>query len=402
MSRFRYTAQTPTGTRVTGHRRARCIGDLRRTLEDRHLTVMDIDDTVPRWQRDITPPTTKRTVLVHFTRQLGVFVRSGVQLATALHILHEETDDRALRRALNAIVVDITRGDALSVAVARHPQVFPHYYVGMLRSAERTGGLDDALRSLAAYLQREIDTRASVTGALVYPALVAGLSVITVAVLTGYVLPRFEELFDELGADLPTATRILLGVSHLVSANLLMALGASTSLAATGIWMLTSRRGRMIRDRLILRIPLVRGVVHYVIVERFCRILTAMVRCGVPVSDGLAMAGQSTRNTVVRRRLERARSEIENGRGFAIPLQETGLFPAAATQMFRIGEETGTLDDQLAATSEYLDVELAQRIRRFTALFEPAMIIGVGLTVGFVAVALVSAMYGVLDGVESP
>ncbi|MFM8483217.1 MAG: type II secretion system F family protein, partial [Actinomycetota bacterium] len=126
----------------------------------------------------------------------------------------------------------------------------------------------------------------------------------------------------------------------------------------------------------------------------------AMVRAGIPVPEGLAVGSLSIRNSEVRRRLESARVEVELGRGFSAPLAATGLFPAPTILMFRVGEETGTLEDQLRAASRYLEVELTQRIRKFTSLFEPAMIIGVGLTVGFVAIALVSAMYGVLNGVE--
>jgi type IV pilus assembly protein PilC len=127
-----------------------------------------------------------------------------------------------------------------------------------------------------------------------------------------------------------------------------------------------------------------------------------MVRSGIAIPEGMTIGAAATNNSEIRRRLEKARLEVERGQGFTGPLTTTNLFPTAAMQMFRVGEETGTLEDQLTAASEYFDTELTQRIRKFTTLFEPAMIIGVGLTVGFVAVALVSAMYGILDGVKEP
>lgn len=402
MSLFTYTAERPTGSIVTGSRRARSISELRRWLLNRYSEPIVITEKTRRWQIEITPSKAKRKVLIHFTHQLSVFVRSGLPLSTGLDILRDETEDQALRRALTSISNGISLGETLSAGAARHPEVFPHYYVGLIRSAEQTGRLDDSLDSLATYLQRDLDTRASVTSALAYPSIVVVLSLITVAVLAGYVLPQFEPLFAELDAELPTPTRLLLGVSTVFTDHIALPITGVLLSAGLALWMVKSQRGRRLFDRVVLRLPVVRGVVHFVILERFCRILSTMVRSGISIPDGMAIGAAATKNTAMRQRLERARLEIERGQGFAAPLIATNLFPAAATQMFRVGEETGTLDTQLAAASEYFDTELTQRIRKFNALFEPAMIIGVGLTVGFVAVALVSAMYGVLDGVKEP
>lgn len=400
MTLFTYTAVRDNGSTVTGQHRARNISNVRRWLQERNLDAMSITDKVRRWHIEITPEKTKHKVLIYFTRQLAVFVRSGIPLAAALDILYDETEDPALRRALRSIIQDIAVGDTLSASAARHPTVFPHYYVGLIRSAEQTGRLDESLDSLARYLQRDLDTRASITGALAYPSIVVVLSVVTVGILAGYVLPQFEPLFIELDAELPTPTRILLGVSKVFTDFVALPIFASITTMGAVLWMLKSRRGRKVFDRWVLHIPIVRGVVQYVTLERFCRILATTVRAGIAIPEGMNIGSAATKNSEIRRRLERARNEIEDGHGFATPLVATNLFPSAASQMFRVGEETGTLDSQLMAASEYFDTELTQRIRKFTALFEPAMIVGVGLTVGFVAVALVSAMYGVLDGVK--
>lgn len=400
MTTFRYTAHTADGRTTEGRQKSRSIGDLRRWMQGRDLVPVSVATVERRWHVEITPARTKRKILVHFTRQLGVFVRSGIPLVEALRVQYEECEDRALRRALGSMIENLVRGETLSRAAARHPEVFPHYFIGLLRAAERTGRLDEALQSLADYLQRDIDTRATIVGALAYPCIVVMLSLVTVAVLTGYVLPQFRPLFAELDAELPAPTRLLLGASGFVTDRALVLVGALVGLLAAGVWSAVSARGRRAIDRWLLRVPVGRQLVQFVILERFCRILATLVQAGIPLPDGLSIGAESTRNTEVRRRLAVARSEMERGRGFAAPLVDTGLFPATVCVMFRVGEETGTLESQLLATSHYLEAELTQRIRRFTGLFEPAMIVGVGLTVGFVAVALVSAMYGVLDGVE--
>lgn len=150
----------------------------------------------------------------------------------------------------------------------------------------------------------------------------------------------------------------------------------------------------------MLKLPVISGIVEYAILERFCRILGAMVRAGVPLPDAMRTTTEATNNTLYKARLEEAQLEMLEGGGFAVPLARTQLFPGAARQMFKVGEETGTLDQQLEVASLYFDRELEYRIKKFTAMFEPLMIVFVGVLVGFVAVALVQAMYGVLSGVK--
>lgn len=400
MPRFAYSAIDTSGTLVEGISKADTIADARASLLAQELFPTKLAEKRGLLQFEITKEKVKKKELMHFTRQLAVFVRAGIPITSALETIGDETQDTALRRAITAMVEELRNGGTLSAAAAKHPQVFPNYYVGILQSAELTGRLDETLDSLAAYLNREIETRAKVVNALSYPAVVMVMAVVTVIILAGYVLPKFKPLFTELNADLPLPTRMLLGVASLFSTYVYIPGLVIMTVIGAVIWMMKSTKGREIKDRLVLRIPVIKGIIEYAILERFCRILGAMVRAGVPLPDGMQTTTEATSNAVYRERLTTAREEMMKGAGFSAPLAATELFPGAAKQMFKVGEETGTLDEQLAAASEYFDTELEVRIKRFTTMFEPLMIIGVGLMVGFVAVALVSAMYGVLGGVK--
>ena len=205
-------------------------------------------------------------------------------------------------------------------------------------------------------------------------------------------------LFAELHADLPFATRALLFVATLFTTLWYIPFSAFLGFTSFMIWMFKSPTGRDFKDRLVLKLPVISGIMEYAILERFCRILGAMVKAGVPLPDAMRTTTEATNNSVFRNRLIEAQAEMMEGGGFAKPLARTDLFPGAARQMMTVGEETGTLDDQLASASEYFNRELEVKIRRFTSMFEPLTILMVGAAVGFVAIALVSAMYGVLDG----
>jgi type IV pilus assembly protein PilC len=158
-----------------------------------------------------------------------------------------------------------------------------------------------------------------------------------------------------------------------------------------------SARGRLLRDRMFLRVPLVKDVVLFAVTERVCRIVGAMVKAGVPLPETLNAAIQGANNQVFEEGLATARERMLEGEGLALPIQDTHLFPRAASQMMRVGEETGTLDIQLENAAAYYGQELEYKLKRLTSLFEPAVIIFMGLIVGFVAIALISAMYGIFN-----
>ncbi len=396
MPKFTYAAIDTAGATVKGVQKADTIGDARAALLLRNLYPVKLDEHRGALQIELTQTKVKKKELMHFTRQLSVFVRAGISLTEALEIIGDETTDLALRRTVSGMLEDLRNGGTLSEAAAKHPETFPKYYVGILGSSELTGKLDESLDSLAGYLERELEARAKVVSALSYPLVVMVLAIVTVAILAGYVLPQFKPLFEELNADLPLPTRMMLGVATLFSELVYIPITATLLFGSLVYWLFKRPSGKVHKDKLMLKIPIIRGIVEYSVLERFCRILSAMVKAGVPLPDAMRTTTDALDNTVYAKQLGEAQEVMLEGGGFARPLNDTGLFPGAARQMFKVGEETGTLDQQLEVASVYFDRELTTRIQRFTAMFEPAMIIFVGMIVGFVAIALVSAMYGVL------
>lgn len=400
MPKFRFSAAAADGSVITGVETAGAPGMLRDLLVQRNLQPISIAPKKSVLQFELTKKKVNKRELMHLCRQLSVFLRSGVSVLEALVILAEESTDKLLKQALIEMRESLEGGARFSDAAAQHPELYPVYAVEILRSAELTGNLDEVLNQLGDYLEREIDTSQKVKSALAYPIIVMGLAVAVSVILVVYVLPKFKTFFSSLHAKLPLPTRILLAFANWIGD---WGVYAGAGLAVLGVVMLAwlrTPRGKTVRDRIILRLPMVGQLVHTAILERFCRLLASMTVAGVSLPEAIAVTTGATNNAVFRAGLTKARAAMMRGEGLAGPLSATGLFPGAARQMFAVGETTGTLDDQLQAAANYLDRELDYRIKRFTTLIEPAVILAVGLVVGFVAIALVSAMYGIFSQVK--
>ncbi len=399
MPKFKYAAIDASGATVEGIAKGDTVGVIRTILKDKDLVPIRIEEHRGRLDLELTTEKLKKKELMHFSRQLSVFVKAGIPILDSLDTIAEEAQDRVLRKVIVSMTDQLRQGSTFSAAAKAHPEAFPPFYLGVLESAELTGNLDETLDKLASYIDRDLQAKSRIMAALMYPSVVVLMSLGTVAILAGFVLPKFKDLFQELNADLPIATRMLLAFASLFTDLWYIPVTGMVGLAL-GVMFLMSARGKPHRDRLVLKIPVVKGIVHYSILERFCRVLSAMIGAGVPLPEAMRVTTESTSNIVFATRLEASRQTMMEGGGFSGPLSETDLFPGAAKQMFRVGEETGTLDVQLETAAIYFDRELDVKVKRFVGMFEPAMIMFVGGVVGFVAIALVQAMYGVLGGVK--
>ena len=400
MPRYSYTATLPSGQLSRGSHKAASREAAELALYERELRNIRVVEATSLLKKELTAPRVKREEVMHLSRQLGAFISAGLPLVDAVRLIGEEASNSSIRRMMTETELGLRSGDTLSDCFDRHPKIFPEFYRGILRSAELTGRLDSVLGQLAEYLERDLAVRRKIKSATIYPAVIAVMSVITVVVLAVFVLPRFEVFFASLDAELPLPTRILLGITDFLGAYWWALAGGLAALGMSVFGATRAEGGRYARDRVLLSLPVLGETIQYVLVERFCRILAAMVGAGVALPEALRVATDSLRNRVFMRALGGVGESMLRGEGLAHPLTATRLFPTTATQMIRVGEETGTLDAQLETTAGYYQGELSYKIDKLTAMFEPVVIVVMGLVVGFVAVALVSAMYGVFNQVQ--
>ncbi|HUZ41831.1 MAG TPA: type II secretion system F family protein [Acidimicrobiales bacterium] len=398
--KYRYEALDEDGERTKGVEVATSISAAHQALIGRGLQPIGVSKPRSILKFEITKKKVPRKDVMNFSRQLAVFMKAGIPIMEALDVIEDETSEKILKAILKDVLEGLRGGDTFAAAAAMHPEAFPNYYVGILESAELTGNLDNVLNQLADYIERDTKARTKIKAAMIYPAVVACMSVVTVGILALFVLPRFVVFFNSFHAKLPLPTRMILGFSGFLTQWWFVIIAVVIGLATGFILTRRSVGGKARLDALLLRMPVVGDLTQTAILERICRILSSLLKAGVDLPRSMAVTSDSANNAVYRKALEGVREEMLEGQGLFGPITRTGLFPGAAQQMFRVGEETGTLDQQLEIAADYYARELETKVDKVTALFEPLIIIFMGLIVGFVAVALVTAMYGIYSQVK--
>jgi type IV pilus assembly protein PilC len=393
--KFAYVAVGPDGVTAKGVQKADSLSQARAALGLAGLRLQEITPKRGLAEIELSPARLRATDLMHVSRQLAAFLRAGIPILDAIAVLAGESDRSAVRRVLTAVGDDLRAGGRLSEALDRHPKDFPTWYRGILRSAELTGRLDEVLDQVSGYLERDVEARKKIKSAMIYPAVVFVMAMFTVAVLSVFVLPKFEDFFASLDAELPWPTRALLGTTRFLGHWWWLIAAGLAVVALAGMIASRTRPGRYAWHRLLLATPVLGDALRYSRIERFTRLLASMVSAGVPLPEAMTVGTASLNNLVFERALAQARVAMMRGEGLAAPVAATGLFPGVAAQMMRVGEDTGSLDTQLEVAARFYERELDYKIQKVTAVIEPLVIIIMGSVVGFVAVALVSAMYDI-------
>lgn len=367
-------------------------------VTDAPLTKRSFGDSVRAFLTYTPSGKVKPQVTILFLRQLASFVRVGVPVTTAIETFAEQATNVRLREVYTAVVSDVHKGMRLSDAFAAHPQTFPRIISDMVRSAEITGNLDVVLKQAARHIEREAGARSKIKAAMMYPAVIMSFALVITIGIVVFVLPKFADLYASLGVKTPGLLNAMLGLSAFVRGNaLVIAAVVLFAVVLMGVGFRTPR-GRYFLHATLLRLPVVAPLIRTSMTERFCRTLGDMLAAGVPISQTYGVVISNVRNVVYRRALEGVGPAIAAGQGMYRPLQQAGIFAPAVIQMFRVGEETGHLDSNLAEAADMYEEELDYGIKRMTAFLEPAMIVFVGIIVGFVAVTLISSIYSLAGG----
>lgn len=399
MPAFAFRAVDQRGKQLTGSAEAPTGTALTHSLEERGLLVVEVSETAISHASAATGARTSRRELVEATRALAALLPAGLPLAKALHAASNVTTG-GLTTTLDTVRQRVERGDALHAALADHPRTFPPMYVGLVRAGERSGDLDATFARLAIQLEREDELRSKLVSAAIYPSLLAIVGGAAVLVLLLLVIPRFGELLSGTGASMPRSTAIVLGFSALLRAHWPLLALPVVALVLFATWARTSEQGARALSAALLRLPLVSTMRRELLAARFARLTSVLVAGGAPLYGALEDVRRSMGDATARDHVARIRERVREGVSLNRAIAEGGgaLFPPLLSQLVGVGEESGRLQEFLSKAAELFERRTERTMARLVALAEPAMIVLFGLVVGFVALALLQAIYGVNAG----
>ncbi len=341
-----------------------------------------------------------RQDLVLFTRQLATMISGGLALVGGLEVTARQTDSRRLRAVLDSVREGIEAGGTLSAELAKHPVVFSNLYISIVQAGEIAGALDRVLLYLADYLERELDLIQRVKTTSMYPLIVLGSAVAVGFVSVFVVLPTLVGLFKGLSIPLPWPTRALIFVSTASSRFWYVLLATPVVLVATYVAMARNKRGRAVLDRILLRTPIVGRLILKVSLARLARMFAMITRSGVPLLQGMEVVGRSAGNAVIANAVDAAARLVGEGQSIATALSQFPVFPPMLWRMIAVGEQTGALENVLDKVADFYDRDVDNTVRRFAAIVEPVMIIGVGGIVAFVAVAMLLPLWQLIGALH--
>src|SRR5438067_13095860 len=403
MPSYAYLAYTQAGQRREGRIDAEGTSAAEQALWLEGLKLVDPTPTPPRKPMAHSFPSLypiSRADIILFTRQLATFVGAGVPMSRALGTIAQETASPLFKRVILAVLDDLGGGQKLSEALAKHPKVFPALYIALVRVAELTGNLEATLTELAGYLQRDLNTARRVQAAMIYPAVILVVATGVVIILVFFALPAFVRIFAEFRVELPLSTRILIGIVNFTRQWALIIAAVIITIAGAMVLALRTSRGIYAKGQRSTKAPTLGPIGRSAARNPFSRTVAMVLKAGVPLGQTFEAVIASTGNWVVQKGMATVKATWMCGEGIAGPLIRTHLFPPMLTQMVRVGEETGTLDTYLEQAAEFYEEELEYRIRAMTSLIEPVMTVAVGVIVGFIAVSLISAMYGLVGALK--
>jgi len=327
-------------------------------------------------------------------------INAGLPLVQALDILAKQTENKVLAAATRDIVFDVESGHTVADALAKHPKAFSELYVNMVAAGEAGGILDTILMRLATFMEKNDALVRKVKGAMIYPGVIMSVAVIAISVLLIFVIPVFQNMFAGVGMALPLPTRVVIAASNFLRGYWWAVLAAGVGGSFMFKRYYASSSGKLVIDRLMLRIPVLGDVLRKSAVSRFTRTLGTLISSGVSILDGLEITAKTAGNRVIQDAIMQSRASIAGGDTIAAPLQKSQVFPPMVISMIAVGEQTGGLDEMLSKIADFYDEEVDAAVSNLLSLLEPIMIVFLGVVVGGMVVAMYLPIFDMINAVQ--
>ena len=396
--RFGYTGRDAAGLPVSGQMLAGDQAEAQRALQQSGLSAVAVcaaADGPIQWLRAHLHRGVGQRRLLEFSEQLDTLLGAGLPLDRTLHVILNTTEHPQTREIVQALIVDVEKGESLAAAFARHPQMFPRLYVAMIRAAEEGSLLPVVLKRLIRYYEQSIEFRSFLVASSVYPAVLLVFSFVAVLVLSLFVIPRFAEMFADINQPVPLPAQILLAGAAAIERwwAALFALAAAVAVAAR--LYLGTDSGREAWQRRVFDLPLLGPLLFRAQLARICRTLGTLLASGVPILTAMRAAQGMSDNILLLQAIERLQRAVKEGKGMARPLLADPLFPRMMGQLVAIGEESGALDGMLVKIADRYEAEVRRATRTLLTVLEPALIIAMGGSIGVIVISMLYAIFSI-------
>lgn len=337
----------------------------------------------------------KRSDIMVFTQQLATLLDAGMQLDRALAILVELNEGNKFREIVDKIRKNVQGGSSFADALAKHPKHFNRLYINMVRSGESGGVLEIIMSRLAGFLEMTQTLRSEIVSALLYPLILVGVGGAALVILLTFVLPKFTVIFADLGVAMPLPTQIVISSSQIIKDNWYYIVAVLVFLGLGFRSYQKTEKGHLAIDAFKIRAPVIGELFQKVEIARFARTMGTLSRSGVPILQALSIVKDTLTNEVIASALISVYGGLKEGETLAQPLKESKVFPSLAIHMISVGEETGKLEQMLLKIADVYETDVKVSIKRFMALLEPVLILGMGLIVGFIVVSMLLAIFSI-------
>ena len=396
---FKYVACNTRGDMTTGTLEADSEQSAEQLLWQSDLTIISLD-------KKRTPPSldeampffsrVNRNDVVYFTRDMATLLGSGIAILPSLHMLYGRTTKNSMKKVVRQLIGAIETGSPFSEACAKFPSVFSPFYLRMTRVGEEIGNLEVMLREIVIQMEKEAAVSSKVRNAMIYPAFVLALAVVAMGVMIFFVLPAMSGLFTAVAGDLPIFTRIMLGFASFVRANILYVLLGLVALVGLGWLYFRGSKGKLRRDALIWRIPLIGNINIKGTMSKLARNIAILVRGGISLTEALDLVIMTTDNAPLRDALVRVRADVHAGESLSRALIEHPVFPPLFSQVVGVGEQSGRLEANLDVMADFYETEMDKAIARATGMLGPTLVVVMGLVVGFIALSIITPIYSLM------
>lgn len=348
-----------------------------------------------RWLAKIQKP--KKNEIEHFTTQLSSLLNAGVPMLGSLDALSAQTETDAMRRIIRTIYDDLNGGKQLSEALGRFPKVFSPMYINMVAAGEKAGVMDTVLQRLAMFIGKELAMNADIKSAVRYPIIIFGVLIFAFSMAIIFVIPRFSNLYQKQGIDLPLPTQILIGINQAVTEYWFITLIVSVIISMASVMFFRTNRGITVKDWFKLNFPVFKSIFRKNAISRFAHMLETLIRSGIHIISGLKTVEKTVGNSLVEQGIAKAREDAAGGSQLAPALAQCKYFPPMAIKMISVGEDSGTLDVMLEKVGQHYDNEVSHLLKRLTALLEPMMTVIMGAFLLLIALGIFLPMWQVYE-----